>query len=170
MAMAKKFQFGGLPPSHSFMLNPYPDQSIWRCPLCEQKSKQRKTPLLIHIVPRYLIALNYTCRYCQGCDLLIAHKHEIEHLLTELFRQNDPDAIGTDYLIIGTVEKNIWREGLKQSKSMDEMLPHASDFATYYKDLQLTRPGYYRADQEPPLMEPPLSQEWVKAKPHSHRK
>jgi len=170
MAMAKKFQFGGLPPSHSFMLNPYPDQRIGRCPLCEQKSKQRKIPLLIHIVPQHLIALNYTCRYCQGCDLLIAHKHEIEHLLTELFRQNDPDAIGTDYLIIGTVEKNIWREGLKQSKSLDEMLPHASDFATYYKDLQLRRSGYYRADQEPPLMEPPSSQEWVKAKPRSHRK
>ncbi|MCY7334317.1 MAG: hypothetical protein LH649_17040 [Pseudanabaena sp. CAN_BIN31] len=170
MAMTKKFQLGGLPPSHSFMLNPYPDQSIWRCPLCEQKSKQRKMPILIHIVPRHLIVLNYTCRYCQGCDLLIAHKHEIEHLLTELFLQNDPDAIGTEYLIIGTVDKNIWREGIKQSKSLDEMLPHASDFATYYKDLQLTRPGYYRADQEPPLREPPSSQEWVKAKPHSHRK
>lgn len=167
MATARKSRFGGLPPSHSFMLNPYPDQRLWRCPLCEQKTKQRKTPLLIHIDPLHLIALNYTCRYCQGCDLLIAHKHEIEHLLTELFRQYDPGVIGNDYLIIGTAEKSAWREGLEQPKAVDEMLPHASDFATYYKELRLTRPGYYRADQEPPLMEPPSSQEWVKAKARS---
>jgi hypothetical protein len=30
---------------------------------------------------------------------VIAHKHEIEHLLTELFRQYDPGVIGNNYLI-----------------------------------------------------------------------
>jgi hypothetical protein len=170
MATTKKSQFGGLPPRYSFMLNPYPDQRLSRCPLCEQKNRQRKMPLLIHIDPLHLIALNYTCRYCQDCDLLIAHKHEIEHLLTELFRQYDPGVIGNNYLIIGTVEKSIWREGLEQPKAIAEMLPHASDFATYYKELRLTRPGYYRSDQEPPVMEPPLSQEWIKAKADSRRR
>ena len=135
MATTKKSQLGGLPPRYSFMLNPYPDQRLSRCPLCEQKNRQRKMPLLIHIDPLHLIALNYTCRYCQDCDLLIAHKHEIEHLLTELFRQYDPGVIGNNYLIIGTVEKSIWREGLEQPKAIAEMLPHASDFATYYKEL-----------------------------------
>jgi hypothetical protein len=48
------------------------------------------------------------------CDLLLAHKHELEHLLTELFRQADPSVIGNNYLIIGTVEKSSWREGLAQ--------------------------------------------------------
>jgi hypothetical protein len=161
--MTKKSQFGELPPRYSFMLNPYPDQRLSRCPLCEQKIRQRKIPLLIHIDPLHLIALNYTCRYCPNCDLLIAHKHEIEHLLTELFRQYGPKVIGNDYLIIGTMEKNAWREGLEQPKAIAEMLPYASDFATYYNELRLTRPGYYRADQEPPVMEPPLSQEWIKA-------
>jgi hypothetical protein len=45
------------------------------------------------------------------------------------------------------------------------MLPYTSDFATYYQELQLTRAGYYLADQEPPIAVPPPSQEWVKIKP-----
>jgi hypothetical protein len=170
MAKSKKSQLGGLPPRYSFMLNPYPDQRISRCPLCEHKTGQRKIPLLIHIDPLHLIALNYTCRYCRACDLLIAHKHEIEHLLTALFGQYDPDVIGNDYLIMGTVEKSVWREGLTQSKTVQEMLPHASDFATYYSELRMTQAGWYRADQEPPIMTPPASQEWVKAKPVARRK
>jgi len=48
----------------------------------------------------HLIALNYTCRYCKSCDLLIAHKHEIEHLLTNLFSQIEPETVGNEYLII----------------------------------------------------------------------
>jgi len=169
MATAKKLQFGELPPRYGFLLNPYPDERLSRCPMCEQKTRQRKMPLLIHIEPSDLIALNYTCRYCQECDLLLAHKHEIEHLLTELFHQYDSGVIGNDYLIIGTVEKTTWREGVEQPKAIDEMLPHTSDFATYYKELRLTRPGYYRSAQEPPVMEPPLSQEWTKAKTDSRR-
>ena len=69
---------------------------------------------------------------------------------------------------LGSLEKNTWREGVEQPKAMDEMLSHASDFATYYKELRLSRPGYYRSDQEPPVMEPPLSQEWIKVKTNSH--
>jgi hypothetical protein len=170
MGTAKKSRFGGLPPRYSFIVNPYPDQRLSGCPLCEQKTKQLKKPLLIHIDPLHLIALNYTCCYCQSCNLLIAHKHEIEHLLTELFRQYDSGVIGNNYLIIGTVEKTVWREGLEHPKNIDEMLPHTSDFVNCYEELRLTRPGYYRVDQEPPIMEPPSSQEWVRARPHSRRR
>jgi hypothetical protein len=106
--------FGGLPPRYSFMLNPYPDHKVSRCIVCSHKTGQRKLPLLVHIDPMHLIALNYTCRYCRYCDLLVASKPEIEHLLTELFRQHDPEVIGNDYLIIGTVKKAAWRGGLVQ--------------------------------------------------------
>ena len=108
--------------------------------------------------------INYTCWYCKDCDLLIAHKHEIEHILTAMFLEVDPQIIGNDYLIIGTVEKETWREGSKQPLSMNEMLLHASDFATYDNELRLTQPGWYGTNQEPPIMEPPESQEWVKSK------
>lgn len=164
MVKAKKPQFGELPPRYRFVLNPYPDMRVSRCPYCEHKTGQRKIPLLIHVEPRHLIALNYTCRYCRACDLLIAHKHAIEHLLTGMFCQYDPEVVGNDYLIIGTVEKASWREGLQRPKAVAEMLPHASDFAEYYHELRVTRPGWYKADQEPPVMEPPPSREWVKSK------
>jgi hypothetical protein len=35
--------------------------------------------------------------------MLIGHKHEIEHYLTEMFLQMDPNVIGGEYLIFGTV-------------------------------------------------------------------
>jgi hypothetical protein len=113
---------------------------------------------LIHVNPQHLIALNYTCRFCRDCDLLVAHRHEIECYLTALFIEQDPDAIGT-------VEKSVWKEGLKQNQTSTEFLPHTSDFATNYEDLQLTRAGYYLADQKPPIAVPPPSQEWVKTNP-----
>jgi len=164
MATAKKPRFGGLPPRYCFILNPYPDHGISRCPLCEKKARQRKLPLLIHIDPLHLIALNYTCRYCPDCDLLIAHKHEIEHLLTEIFREQNSDVIGNDYLILGTVEKRAWREGVEQPKVVDEMLAHTSDFAMYYQELRLSPPGWYRDDEAPPVLEPPPSREWIRAR------
>jgi hypothetical protein len=105
MIKYNKPQFGELPPKYSFVINPYPDMRITSCPMCERKTGQRKIPLLIHINPLHLIALNYTCRYCKSCELLIAHKHEIEHLLTSLFSQTEPVTVGNEYLIIGTVEK-----------------------------------------------------------------
>ncbi len=114
MTKTKRLQFGGLPPRYSFVFNPYPDMRISSCPYCAKKTGQRKIPLLIHIKPLHLIALNYTCRYCAECDLLIAHRHEVEHLLTALFRKYDPAAVGNDYLVTGTVEKKAWREGLQQ--------------------------------------------------------
>jgi hypothetical protein len=170
MSQKKKTRFGGLPPRYGFMLNPYPDLRISSCPRCERKTGQRKVPLLIHVAPLHLIALNYTCRFCNTCDLLIAHKHEIEHLLTDLFRQYDPHAIGNDYLIVGTIEKQAWQEGLERPKAIDEALPHASDFAIYYQELRVTRAGWYKSDQEPPIMEPPPSKEWLKPKFDSPRR
>jgi hypothetical protein len=166
MAKVKQRRLGGLPPKYSFMVNPYPDERVSRCPMCDRKTGQRKIPILIHVNPHHLIALNYTCRYCRDCDLLIAHKHEIEHYLTGLFIPLSPESIGNDYLSVGTVEKSTWKEGLKQQLSIDKLLPHASDFATYYDDLQLTRAGYYKADQKPPIAVPPPSQEWVKSNPN----
>ncbi len=83
--------------SFGFILNPYPDQRISRCPFCEGKTGQKKIPILFHIDPMQLMALNYTCRYCAPCNLLIGHKHEIEHFLTKAFRQSTPELIGNRY-------------------------------------------------------------------------
>jgi hypothetical protein len=168
MEKTKRPQFGELPPKYNFVLNPYPDMRISRCPFCGNKTGQKKIPLLIHVDPSHLIALNYTCRYCRTCDLLIAHRHALEHLLVGLFGQINPDAIGNQYLIFGTEEKKMWREGMVKPKAVCEILPHASDFVSYYPELRVTQAGWYGPNQRPPVREPPPSQEWVKSNREPH--
>jgi len=157
----EKNRFGDLLPQYHFALNPYPDLRFTSCPRCQTKTGQRKLPLLIHIDPRVLIALNYTNRYCKRCDLLIAHKVEIEHLLTEMFREVEPEIVGNAYLIFATVGKQAWRENMQQPKALAELRGHISDFKSY-EELRMTMAGWFREGQEPPVMEPPTSREWVK--------
>jgi hypothetical protein len=161
MSKIKKSQLGALPARYHFILNPYPDFRVSLCPYCKHKTGQRKIPLLIHVAPVHLIALKYTCRYCTYCDLLIANKHEVEEAMTAMFIKTTPGIIGNKYLIVGTVENTAWRKGLKQPILVEEMLPYASDFVQSYKELRMSRLGWYKADQEPPIREPPPSQDWV---------
>ena len=155
----EKTRFGDLRPQYHFALNPYPDMRFTSCPRCRAKTGQRKLPLLIHIDPRMLIALNYTNRYCKRCDLLIAQKSEIEHYLTEMFREAEPELVGNDYLIFATVGKRAWRENMRQAKPLPELRAHISDFKSY-EELRMTMVGWFR--EEPPVQEPPASMEWLK--------
>jgi hypothetical protein len=41
MAKVKQRQLGGLPPKYSLMVNPYPEERVSRCPLCDRKTGQR---------------------------------------------------------------------------------------------------------------------------------
>ena len=104
--MSKKVpRLGNLPTLYNFFLNPYSDARFTRCPQCEGKMGQKKVPLAIHVDPYYPIILNYTCRYCANCDLLIAHQDEIENYLYQMFSKRAPEAIGHDYLVMGTTER-----------------------------------------------------------------
>src|SRR5215218_7671086 len=71
-------RLGKQPPRYRFFLNPYTDARFTTCPQCGEKTRVRKLPLVIHIDPMQLVALNKTCRYCPRCDLLIAHQDELE--------------------------------------------------------------------------------------------
>ncbi len=66
MSQKEAPRFGELPRKYNFVLNPYPDERLSRCPFCNQRTGQRKVPLVIHIDPVGLIFLNYTCRYCKS--------------------------------------------------------------------------------------------------------
>jgi len=154
--MTKNPRLGKLPPLYNFALNPHDDARFTRCPNCEEKMRQRKVPLFIHVEPFNPVVLGYTCRYCPDCDLLIAHQDQIEGLLASLFDELDPSVIGNDYLVIGTVERKIWREGLKQPKSIDEMLEHLHDFKEVWT-VEYRPAGWYPADEpdEPKQPEKP---------------
>lgn len=154
-------RLGYLPPMYNFTLNPYPELRFSRCPDCQKNTGQRKLPLLIHVDPKNLIALNYTNRYCSNCDMLIGHKHEIEHYLTELFLKIDPELIGNDYLVCGTVEKKAWHENMNDPKALSEMRQYIHDFRSY-QNIRMTMAGWFPKGQRAPMMEPLLSTEWVK--------
>lgn len=121
-------RIGKQEPRYRFFLNPYEDVRFTTCPKCNAKTRQRKLPLVIHVDPLNPIALNMTCRYCPDCDLLIAHKDRVESFLTQFFTQYKPEIVGNDYLVLGTFDRNVWREGLTHPKSIAEMKENLRDF------------------------------------------
>jgi hypothetical protein len=161
---AVKKQFGLLDPQYKYLLNPYPEMKFSSCPLCKSKTGQRKLPLVIHVDPKHLISLSYTHRYCKKCDALIGHKHEIERILFDIFSKANPYAIGNRYVIVGTMEKEFWREGLTQPQEIAKALPHVRDLNSF-EELRMTMAGWFHKDQEPPVMTPPESTEWTRRKP-----
>ena len=143
MSPQKKSQLGKLTPRYRFILNPYEDVRFTRCPQCEQKTKQRKLPLFIHVHPFNPVVLGKTCRYCPDCDLLIAHQDEIEANLAMLFTRINPDIVGNEYLIMGTVERKAWRQSLKNAMAPNEMLDHLHDFEDVLR-IEVRSAGWYR--------------------------
>lgn len=162
MPKKPRLRHSDLPKKYNFIINPYPDMRVSKCPFCDMKTGQRKLPLVIHIDPRQLMALNYTSRYCKSCDLLIAHKDEIEHFLTEQMQVTNPDIIGNDYLIMGTIERKVWKENMENPKPPLELLGHLASFDSVYQELRCTQVGWFPEDVEPGIEEPPPSKEWVK--------
>ena len=121
-------RLGKQPARYTLFLNPYRDVRFSACPGCGAKTRQRKLPLVIHVDPMDLIALNKTCRFCPACDLLIVHRDEIEALLAAHFSAHEPEVIGNDYLIIGTLDRSDWRKGCQVPLSLKEMIEHLHDF------------------------------------------
>jgi len=121
-------QLGKQPPCYRFFLNPYQDMRWTRCPQCENKMHLRKLPLVIHVDPMYLLSLNKTCRYCPHCDLLIAHQDDVEHFLASFFMEQKPEVIGNDYLVIGTLDRAVWKRGTQQPLNLQETLEALHDF------------------------------------------
>jgi len=119
---------GKLHPQYDFFLNPYDDRRLTSCPICNAKTSHRKLPLVIWVEPHYPVSLNYTCIYCQTCDLLIAHQNEIEDLLAKIFHTRAPEAVGNDYTVIGTMEKSAWKQGVQKPLDFQNMPENLHDF------------------------------------------
>ncbi len=147
----KSSQFGKLSPQYNFFLNPYENERFTRCPQCRAKMRQRKLPLVIHVDPMYPVSLNYTCRYCPACDLLIAHQDEIEHLLVALFEQHAPEAVGNDYIVLGTFEHDFWKQGTKTPHTVQSLVDNLHDF----KQVLIFKPAYIWVGKEKPTEKRP---------------
>lgn len=127
---------------HRFFLNPYIDCAFTKCPKCDTKTKLRKFPLVIHIEPKQLFLLNKQCKYCPSCDLIIAKKQEIEPLMAATFVQTNPQIVGNNYVVMGTVDKKDWKEGDKNLLSPSEMIGRIYVFKDVW-NFEVIPAGWY---------------------------
>jgi hypothetical protein len=93
------------------------------------------------------MALGKTCRYCARCELIMAHQDELEAQLAHSFSRLAPEVIGNKYMVLGTVEKSIWKRGLKErGNQMNEVLKQTADFKKEL-DLEVAPGGWYPASE-----------------------
>ena len=122
-------RLGKRPPRYRFFLNPYSDARFTSCPQCGAKMRSRKLPLVIHIDPLHLMALNKTCRYCPACDLLIAHQDDLEAFMAAYFGEHRPEIVGNKYLVVGTEDRADWLRGVHTPLAIRDALEYLHDFA-----------------------------------------
>ena len=139
-------QIGKLPPMYRFILNPHAQARFSTCPSCEGKMSIRKVPLFIHVQPHYPTTINKHCRYCPKCDLLIVHQDELEQMLALTFEERQPDVIGNEYLVLGTLEPSSWRKREKEPLLMENVLDHVHDFKERL-EVHYTPAGWGPADK-----------------------
>jgi hypothetical protein len=61
-------------------------------------------------------------------NLLIAHQDDVEHFLASFFMEQKPEVIGNDYLVIGTLDRAVWKRGTQQPLNLQETLEALHDF------------------------------------------
>jgi hypothetical protein len=147
--MMAKTRIGKLAPHYSFILNPYTEVRLSKCPKCQKATHLRKFALFIHIDEWGPMVLGKTCRYCSHCEMVMVQRTELEAELADSLSPIAPQVSAKHYLVLGTMEKKLWREGLNgKAKSLAEMLKHVADFKHQY-ELQYEPGGWYPAPQGP---------------------
>lgn len=142
-------RFGKLPPRYSFLLNPYSNERLTKCPKCRKLTYLRKFALMIHIEDWGLMVLGKTCRYCSRCEMIIAHQDELEAELADAFGRIAPQAVGNDYTVLGTMEKKVWQQQIGgKGQALDEPLRHIAQFSKVLT-LEVEPGGWYPANEEP---------------------
>lgn len=133
---------GSLPARYSFALNPHAAARFTTCPRCKAKTRVRKIPFVIHVDGAGLVVLRKTCRLCVNCELVIVHQDELEPLIAASVAQ----AIATKpkYLVLGTVDPQMWRRGLSDGVMVDELTQYMADFKAYM-NVEYTPGGWYRS-------------------------
>jgi hypothetical protein len=140
-------RIGKREPRYSFLLNPYSDVRLSKCPQCHRLTHHRKFALFIHVDGWGPVLLGKTCRYCTPCELIMAHQDELEAELAQSPARFVPGVPGRGYLVLGTVERKVWQKGLTGSGTpFDEIREHTADFKECF-DLHV-EPGGWRPARE----------------------
>ena len=125
--MTTTIRIGKLEPRYLFVLNPFVDSRFSKCPRCQKATSNRKFPLFIHIENWRPFVLGKTCRYCSRCELIIAHKDEVDAQVAHALKKASmPES---DYLVIGTMQGEAWKQGLAgNERGLQASLERVSDF------------------------------------------
>jgi tetratricopeptide (TPR) repeat protein len=121
-------QPGKHPPRYDFFLNTYQDTRFTTCPRCCIKTRSRKFSLVIHVNPKHTTILDKICRFCYACDLLIVHQDQLEEQLVAQFITSNPEVIGNDYQVVGTLERAEWNQGKHEPLSFEQVREYLHDF------------------------------------------
>jgi hypothetical protein len=133
-----RHKIGKLRPRYSFLLNPYTDVRLSKCPKCRRPTHPRKFALLIQVKETDPLVLGKTCRYCSHCEIVIAHQDELEAQLTYTMNRLDPKVVGNPYLVLGTIDQKVWKESLGDGGlPFDNAFEHIAEFKGYL-DLEVT--------------------------------
>lgn len=97
---------------YTLAINPFTDFKASKCLWCNKPTYARKFPLLIIVENTNPLALGFTCKYCSKCELIVAHKKELEEQLYITFKEVDPTAVGKPYKVMGTVDKSKWKKSI----------------------------------------------------------
>lgn len=81
--------------------------------------------------------------HCTGCELVIAHKDELDAELAHALSRFAPPTVGKGYVVLGTLDRKVWQRGLRgEGRPLAETLEHVVEFE---KVLQLeVDPGGWR--------------------------
>lgn len=142
--MNPKPTLGKNTPKYSFILNPYDEYRASKCPACQKLTYPRKFPLLIFVKDTNPVALGLTCKYCSWCELIIAHKNKLEEELCIVFTRFDPESIGNEYFVAGTIDRKQWKNNLGKFTEVNKFLEYATKFKALL-NLQFS-PGGWRPD------------------------
>jgi hypothetical protein len=96
--------------------------------------------LVIHVENFGLVLLGKTCRLCLRCDTLLVQKAELDDLLRTVVSVQDPE-----YVVLGTIDRRVYRRGLSGGASLDDVKEHMADFKSYWK-VGVTPAGWYPND------------------------
>ena len=133
-------RIGAQPPRYVFILNSDAHAGFTRCPRCATRTHLRKLSLVIHVEGFGLVLLGKTCRLCLGCETLIAHKAELDTLLSTVVTVAEPE-----YVVLGTADRRTYRRGLAGAASLDDVKEHMADFKSYWK-VDFAPAGWHPTD------------------------
>jgi hypothetical protein len=140
-------RIGKQTPRYTFILNTYPEERLSMCPLCRKPTHPRKFPLFVHVDAWGPLTLGKTTVYCARCELIIVHQADLEAELAATFGRLAPDVIGKPYMVLGTVDKSTWKDGLGGAGSaLGDVLSHMADFKKVLT-LEVEPGGWFPAER-----------------------